>query len=100
MSIVSSFCFSRPLGSGVIFSVYHGPLIKPPPLPPPQPPTEPPGKLQQRGFLRFVLQAKRRKGKNSNHLLVFVSEEEDLITYSLFNPYSHVPSVTGEQKPA
>lgn len=29
MSIVSSFCFSYPLGSGVIFSVYHVPYHPP-----------------------------------------------------------------------
>lgn len=75
MSIVSSFCFSCPLGSGVIFSVYHVPY---------QPPaTEKLRTRSQLRFLRFVLGAKWRKGKDSNHLLVFVSVEEER-SYSPF----------------
>lgn len=72
MSIVISFCFCYPLGSGVISSVYHVPY---------QPRAF--GKLHTRSqlrFLRFVLGAER---KDPNHLLVFVSvgQKRDLTLF-------------------
>lgn len=74
MSIVSSFCFCYPLGSGVISSVYHVPY---------QPRAF--GKLHTRSqlrFLRFVLGAKWRKGKTRIICLSsLVRERRDLIPF-------------------
>lgn len=74
MRTVSSFCFSCPLGSQVVSSVYHMPY---------QPPDA--GETAHRSRLTslcFVLGAKWRKGEDSNHSLVFVSVEEQR-SYSL-----------------
>lgn len=75
MSIVSSFCFSCPRGSGVIFSVYHVSY---------QPPSI--GKLHTRTqlwFLRFVLGAKWQRGKTQIICLsTLVWKRRDLISLS------------------
>lgn len=70
MSIVSSFCFSRPLGSRVIFSVYHEPY---------QPPAK--RKKSRGGILRaskaplLCSLGQVVERKDLNHLFVFISVE-------------------------
>lgn len=79
MIIVSSFSLSLPLGSGVLFSVYHVPH---------QPPSPPQlwsyrTLWSQLRFLCFVLGAKWRRGKTLIICLSsLVRKRRDLIAFS------------------